>query len=134
MQNNNTKTKTIKFKGETALEKAVCRWLNQKTKEYDGNAESVLNDLLSHGCVSGMVGELIYYHDTVKFFKKHKAEIKQLLKDITDDCGVSPAELFGDKWDAEDVFCEEDTNRNLLAWFGFEETARRLAYKHGIEV
>ena len=46
----------------------------------------------------------------------------------------SPSELFGGKWDGEDIFAEETTNQNLLAWFGFEETARNLAGRNDIEV
>jgi len=32
------------------------------------------------------------------------------------------------------MFAEESNNQNLLAWFGFEETARTLAYENKIEV
>jgi hypothetical protein len=32
---------------------------------------------------------------------------------------------FGDKYDEEDVLGRDAYNMNLLAWFGFEETARR---------
>lgn len=118
----------------TKLEKTVQRTLNQKA--YDGySIESVLQDLMHGGCESGFIRELIYYTDTVKFYKKHKTEILSLLKNMLMDCGYkSPSELFGDKWDDEDVFAEEQFNQNLLAWFGFEETARILADRNGIEV
>ena len=33
--------------------------------------KSWFNDLLSHGCISGMIGSLIYYCDTHKFFDDH---------------------------------------------------------------
>jgi len=117
----------------TKLERAVQAILNAKI-ERDYSAESVLNDLLSNGCQSGMIGALICYADTVKFYKKHRTEIKALLKDMCSDCGCTPAELFRDKWDTEDMFADEQQNQNLLAWFGCEEAARQSAYKNGIDI
>jgi len=87
------------------------------------------------GCQSGMVSGLIYYNDTVKFYKAHKKEIKTLLVDMLAETGYTdPIGLFGDKWDKADPFADDTNNQNLLAWFGFEETARRLADKNGIEI
>jgi hypothetical protein len=97
--------------------------------------ESYIEDLMNHGCVSGMVGELIYYNDTVKFYQEFKAEIKAMLKETLDETGLkSPKELFGDKWDEEDFFAEEDFNQNLLAWFGYEETVRQIAYQLEMDI
>lgn len=117
----------------TKLEKAVQAILNGKV-EKDYSIESVLNDLMQGGCASGFICDLIYYDDTVKFYKKHETEIDALLKNTCDDCGLDPATLFGDKWDAEDFFAKDTSNQNLLAWFGFEETARTLADRNGIEI
>jgi len=117
----------------TPLEKAVAKILNQKA-ENDYPIKSVINDLLQNGCQSGMIGELIYYHDTVQFYQTHRKEITGILRELCEDCGSNPADLFGDKWDNEDFFADEDSNQNLLAWFGFEETARCLADKNGMEV
>lgn len=120
---------------ETKLEKSVQSTINSYSLDYDNGAVGFLNDLMQGGCQSGMVRGLIYYADTVKFYKKHKDEINALLKETLSDTGIkSPAELFGDKWDAEDIFAEADLNQNLLAWFSFEETARNLASKNNIEI
>lgn len=35
-------------------------------------------DLGSHGCISGIIGELVYYHDTHGFFDSFYKEIEQL--------------------------------------------------------
>jgi len=121
---------------KTKLEKYVQAEINEHAEGYnESGAEGFLNDLLSHGCQSGMVGSLIYYADTLKFYKKYKKEITELLKEMLSDTGYnSPAELFGDKWDKGDIFAEDTQNQNLLAWFGFEETARKLADRNGIEI
>ena len=42
--------------------------------------------------------------------------------------------LFGDKWETDDPMALATFNQNLLAWFGFEETARRMADALGWEV
>lgn len=57
-----------------------------------------------------------------------------MLKENMESIGCDgPKELFGDKWDGADPLGQEDVNRNLLAWFGFEETARKLADRNSIE-
>jgi len=119
---------------ENNLEEAVRQEINRRAPDYEDGAKGFIDDLMYGGCQSGMVGSLIYYTDTVKFYKKYKAEIKELLKDAMNDSGLSIPELFGDKWDNSDPFCEEDGNQNLLAWFGFEETARHLADRAGIDL
>ena len=44
----------------SAILKEVKNWLEGKTADYDGNEKGVLDDLLSHGCISGMVGGLTF--------------------------------------------------------------------------
>ena len=106
------------------LENHVKKWEREQRAE---GYETAWKDLLENGCVSGMVGHLIYYRDTVKFYQRHRQEIDGLLKESLDSCGVSgPGELFGEKWDREDPLARGDLNQNLLAWFGFEETVRGL--------
>jgi hypothetical protein len=102
----------------------VKNWLKDMNEQEYTEA---LDDLLSHGCQSGMVSDLIYYKDTVKFYDDHQGEIDSMLSDLCDDLGCSPAELFGNKWDDSDPLARDTHNKNLLAWFGFEETARTLS-------
>ena len=73
--------------------------------------------------------KLIYYNDTCEFYKKHKKDISDLLKDALSNYGgkSTPLDIFGDKWDHQDPFCLDAENQNLLAWFAFEETARQFA-------
>ena len=77
-----------------------------------------------------MVGFLIWYSDTVRFYKQYKSEIDELLYNTMYETGIySLPELFGKKWDEEDPLGNSDFNMNLLAWFGFEETLRKIGYK-----
>jgi hypothetical protein len=128
--------KYLTVAAQTGLEKAVKRWVNGMVE--DGYpAASILEDLLRGGCQSGMVGGLIYYKDTLTFYRRHRAEINKLLSAMLAETGEKgPAGLFGGEvgWDSEDPLALDTTNQNLLAWFGFEETARALAGRAGIEV
>jgi hypothetical protein len=128
-----TSKKIAKPENETKLQRVVRLWLNNSGMDYQNGWRGAYRDLEYGGCQSGLVGKLIYYHDTVKFYKRHQSEIDALLKERCDDCGMSPAELFGDKWDKEDPLARDTFNQNLLAWFGFEETASQIAYANGYD-
>ncbi len=126
---------TTKLNPQTALERNAARWMNAQAANYDNDSlEDAAKDLFYGGCQSGMVGHLIYYKDTLAFYRKHRREIETLVLDMLSELGEkSPAGLFGDKWDDADPFARDTQNQNLLAWFGFEEAARRLCDRAGIE-
>lgn len=126
--------KLKKPENETKLERVVRYWLNNRGADYQDGWKGAYKDLAYGGCQSGVVGELIYYHDTLKFFTKHRDEITKLLKEQMSDMGAGgPKELFGSKWDDEDPLAAERFNQNLLAWFAFEETARSIAHANGYD-
>ena len=122
------------YTANTELEKEVIAIITNEASDYD-SLEAWLSDLLNHGCVSGMVGALTYYCDTLAFASNNAEDINELLSNQLSMFGMSsPAELFGDKWDKEDNLCLDTTNRNLLAWFAFEETAREIGISFDLEV
>jgi hypothetical protein len=88
--------------------------------DTDEEMKTFFQDLLNHGCVSGMIGKLIYYTDTHKFYDKHYYEIEELRFEYQESIG-------------ESLRLDHDL-KNTLAWFGFEETAYRLASELEIEV
>ena len=93
-----------------SLEKAVA--LEAYDPQSDEYTISFFEDLLNHGCISGMVSSLIYYSDTEKFFDKYYEEIIWLKSEYEESIG-QPLKL--------------DFNlKNTLSWFAFEETARKL--------
>lgn len=121
---------------ESSLKSAVIRILkNRAVEDYGKNYELLFKDLLNNGLQSGMISELIYYSDTLPWYKKHKKEIMQMLKETMLSLGAkSPAEVFGRNWDQDDPFADEFTNQNLLAWYSFEETTREIADRLGYEI
>lgn len=118
--------KRLRRDSDNKLFRRVCSWTIEHWSEYSDKTY-LFKDVLYHGCQSGVVSELIWYSDTVKFYKKYQDEINDLLKDFMDGTGIyAMNELFGKNWDDEDPLAIEDYNRNLLAWFGFEETLRNV--------
>ena len=120
--------KSIKRNTDSKLTRHVCNYIILRWNDYE-EKRHIFTDVLDYGCQSGVVGELIYYCDTVRFYKQYKGEIDALLYQSMQETGLySPSELFGDKWDKEDPLANGDFNQNLLAWFGFEETLRKIGY------
>ena len=120
--------KALKRDTDSKLTRHVCNYIILVWGDYQ-EKRHIFTDVLDYGCHSGVVGELIYYCDTVRFYKQYKGEIDALLYRSMQETGLySPSELFGDKWDKEDPLANDDFNQNLLAWFGFEETLRKIGY------
>jgi hypothetical protein len=97
-----------------SLKAAVAR----EALDYD-TVTGFFNDLLQYGCQSGMIGSLIYYNDTRKFYDTHYDEIEELRCEFE--------EMLGE------ALKPQGDLKNWYAWFGFEETARQLANGLGID-
>ena len=85
-----------------------------------------MEDLQRYGCGSGMIADLIYYDDTNKFYDNYKDDINELLSVLLDGSGLSIQEFFGKNFDNDDPLILNYSNKNLLAWFGFEESSYRI--------
>lgn len=105
----------MKYSEMNRLEKAVYRIMRSDISGYSC-IENMESDY-SHGCASGIIGELIYYKDTIAWFKRYRHEISELLKYSE----IRPSDIKG--FDDDDLFCEDTYNQNLLAWFSFEYVA-----------
>lgn len=114
------------------LTESVTNYILDKFDEYDDPKQIPL-EVLKHGCISGIVGELCYYSDTTAYYDKNKEAINTLLYEYMFECGIYDLkELFGHgtvKWDEEDPLALDYYNKNILAWFAFEETMHRVALK-----
>ena len=80
--------------------------------QYEGyELEEVIKDVLNHGCASGIVGALTYYHQSKEFFIDNMDEIFDLYNEYIQEFGGIGFDL----------------DFNSLAWFSFEETTRQIA-------
>lgn len=109
----------------TEMEKEV---IEDQLDEVDGYETP--QDFLEHLCelyiTGGGVSSMIYYDDTLSFLERHSEEINQLLQQGIEEFG-SLKDMFGDNYDDSDPMNLETSNRNLFAWYAYEETARRIA-------
>ena len=74
--------------------------------------KSFMEDLRCYGCVSGMIGELIYYSDTKKFFIENLDEIQDYLNDLIQ----------------EHVYSIGEFDYNEIVWVVFEAIANEYFY------
>jgi len=90
-----------------------------------------LLDVINHGCQSGVVPFLIYYTDTIHFYKSYSQEIGTLLSEEMKETGFDSISHLLSTFDSSDPLCIETNNQNLLAWFGFEQTCYQVALEKG---
>lgn len=90
---------------------------------YETNEDITMwfNDLLQYGCISGMVGSLIYTLDAHKFYDTYYYEIEELRMELEEEYGASLAP-------------KENDTKTYFAWLSFEETARKIAYELEMEI
>lgn len=87
------------------LKKSVIEIIESQGSEKE--QKNFMENVLEHGCVSGVVGELIYYSDTKVWYSEHKEEIDEMLEEALDSHGYELGDekhIFGDKWESlEDI-------------------------------
>jgi hypothetical protein len=131
--------KTIKQVLETT---GISESLIRSTLRQVGDKDS-LRDVYAHGASGGFCG-FCYYSDTVAFYKRNRAEIVALAKNMADDLGESLIAMIAgfnclktsnpqERRDLEDeigralygrITDKETQVANALAWFALEEVAR----------
>lgn len=121
-----TNVRELKRQSNSPLTKAVCDFVIQRWHDYT-NKKRIFTDVLSHGCQSGCVAELVYTTDCIVFYQKYQREINALLTESMREAEAqSPTDML-QEWEESDCFAEGVNNQNLLAWYGFEETLWRIA-------
>ena len=106
--------KNLKSRTTNKLEKDVCNYIIEEWHDYE-DKKDIFTDVLKYGCQTGIVSKLIYYIDTVRYYKKFKTEINDLLYNLMQDCGFySCQQLFRDKWNEEDPLANEDINHETI--------------------
>lgn len=76
----------------TGVKNDVINFLLEDVENY--SPQDKLQDLLQHGCESGMVNHLIYYTDTVKYFGDHESEIREFVSEVYDFDMVEGSDLI----------------------------------------
>ena len=102
---------------ESELKKAVLESLIDKAEDCESNEEiiSMVNNILTYGCASGIVLDMMFYRDTESFFNTHSEEIFDLLNE-------SIAEGLTDANNIE-------FSKNNLAWWAYEVITSQILYE-----
>ena len=82
---------------------------NEELKEY-------MENVMYHGCQSGIVGDLIYTYQCNDFFKKHFEEIFDLYNDLK-----------------EELNLELQITATDLSWFSYEVIVNNIYNELGLE-
>lgn len=77
--------------------------------------EKVMKDVLTHGCISGMIPQLIYHTEIFAFYLRHYAEIRLYLSNLS-------YEIYGD---SKQILKDFDSIDQLV-WIAFEEVTAEL--------
>ena len=88
--------------GESELKDNVIDIILNHIDDYE-NPITFLEEVLQYGCISGMVGELIYYNETKCFFIKHMEEIFEIYNEVKDN-----------------LSSDFEVDANNLSWLAFE--------------
>jgi len=119
--------KAIETPAENKLERYVINWVNERAQDYDDGVQGVIKDLMTGGCASGYVSELIYTADCRRFVCEFMSEIEELINGLIENIGDA-------EWLVKDLSGNVCFSFDKMAWVAFEETAHHLALKNGIEI
>jgi hypothetical protein len=108
------------------LKKAVEKIIEKGRKE---NAH-FLEDIIKHGIESGIIGELVYYADTSKFYREYEDDIWELLSDMTDELGYDNVFSFLSTLKSASTVSTSSQFEGLLVWLAVEEIARQMLDKN----
>ena len=98
--------------------KNEVRAILESMVDEDTSLEKVIENVLTYGCVSGYVTELIYYSQTEPFFDRHKDAINALAHELSNEIYGNSFELYKN--------LQYECSKNTMAWFGFEEIASEI--------
>lgn len=84
----------------TGVKEDVINYLLEMSQDAE-DAEGLLDNIVTHGCESGMVNHLIYYKDTKAYYEEHEEEIKEFVADIY---GIEELESWDGIQDLSEMF------------------------------
>lgn len=94
-------------------------------KKQGGMSEDEIKEAARFGANQGFPG-FTYYRDTVKFYDKNKDLIWELLNEAADSMGEGTVLSLIASFGGAKHVSNEETFKNLLAWFALEEIGNWL--------
>lgn len=105
---------SLKQEESSNLRSEVLDILVNHIEEYESFEEvrGFMEDLRQYGCSSGMIGEMIYFSDTKKFFIENIDEIQDYVNTLVQ----------------EHVYSINELDINEISWIVFEAIANEFFY------
>ena len=107
------------------LHERVISEIVEDSENYEGTKldriKSRLGDV-SHGLATGVVGSLIYYSDTTKFFDEYYDDIWDVIEELAD-YGLEPMEAIKRNCSETEILMGSDNVKNWVVWMVYEEIA-----------
>jgi len=100
--------------------KNIEHWL-RSTQE-----KQTIREIMNHGCITGVVSELIYYSDTVKFYDAFEDEIWARLDAMATNLGASSIiSMIATHLNVRNIGSLTQF-KNALAWWAVEDAANDM--------
>ena len=106
----------MKYDNMKTIQEAFDGIYESAVEGYDSK-EKFDEDFAKNGCISGMVGGLVYFYQTSELFDNFEDECNDWLEELTEGTDLNPFELFKN-WD---VAINSAYNKNIIIWAMFEE-------------
>ena len=110
---------------KSPLHERVISEIVEDSENYEGTKldriKSRLGDV-SHGLATGVVGSLIYYSDTTKFFDEYYDDIWDVIEELAD-YGLEPMEAIKRNCSETEILMGSDNVKNWVVWMVYEEIA-----------
>ena len=107
---------------KTDLEKEVVA-----DGQEHGDLPGYLLEVCEHGCQSGVVSQLVSYHQTTLFYANHKDDIWELLNAAASE--TDNILTFLSQMASADSVATEAGLHNMLAWWAYEHAASILIWR-----
>ena len=101
------------MKGDNKFENFVIEDIIDNVDNYE-NGLDYLEDVIDHGCISGVVGSLITYNQTEFVFRNNFEDILEIYDEVKENVDI-------------------DVNYNNLVWLAYEIIIDRILYSEEIE-
>ncbi len=113
-----------KLPNQIERNQSLENWLIKTICQRTGyTAEGQLKDIVTHGCISGCLDELVYYSDCITFYNKYEKQIWEIISNFIQETGQSLGQFI----DSFRLQIEDETNFKVyLSWFVVEHLSFQL--------
>ncbi|NBV83994.1 hypothetical protein EBR57_07740 [bacterium] len=110
----------LKKCGPNTVQAWVIRWV---CGSVGTNPIDLLTNLTHHGCISGIVSDLIHTHDCLNFYARFEADIWEIIAQFLDSTGETIGSFIDN---IHPEILDLDALKTTLSWFAVEQTAAQL--------